>query len=123
MAREISLRPSEIVDEWLSAFNRGDADAMVALYSEDAVHTSPKLRAAQPASEGRVVGRAAMRRWWQDAFDRSPGIRSEVVTRVSDDRVATIEYLRLEPGAPTLRVAEIFEIQGGKIVRSHVFHG
>jgi hypothetical protein len=123
MAREINLTPQEIVDEWLSAFNRGDADGMVALYSDDAIHTSPKLRAAQPASEGRVVGKAAMRRWWQDAFDRSPGIRYELVTTVSNDHVATIEYLRLEPGRPTLRVAEIFEIQKGKIVRSHVFHG
>jgi hypothetical protein len=123
MAREINLTPQEIVDEWLSAFNRGDADGMVALYSDDAVHTSPKLRAAEPASEGRVVGKAAMRRWWQDAFDRSPGIRYELVTTVSNDHVATIEYLRLEPGAPTLRVAEIFEIRKGKIVRSHVFHG
>jgi hypothetical protein len=123
MARETTLSPKEIVDEWLSAFNRGDAEAMVALYSDDAVHTSPKLRVAQPASEGRVVGKAAMRRWWQDAFERSPGIKYELVTTVSDARVATIEYLRHEPGAPTMRVAEIFEIQGGKIVRSHVFHG
>jgi hypothetical protein len=123
MAREIVLTPKEIVAEWLSAFNRGDADAMVALYSDEAIHTSPKLRAAQPASDGRVVGKAAMRRWWQDAFDRSPGIRYEVVTTVSDDHVAAIEYLRLAPGASTIRVAEIFEIEGGKIVRSHVFHG
>jgi hypothetical protein len=123
MALEINVTPKEIVDEWLSAFNRGDADGMVALYSDDAIHTSPRLRAAQPASDGRVVGRAAMRRWWQDAFDRSPGIRYEVVTTVSNDHAATVEYLRLEPGAPTLRVAEIFEIQKGKIVRSHVFHG
>jgi hypothetical protein len=119
----MTLSPKDIVDEWLGAFNRGDAESMVALYSEGAVHTSPKLRAAQPASEGRVVGKAAMRRWWQDAFDRSPGIRYEVVTTVSNDHVATIEYLRLEPGAPTLRVAEIFEIDKGKIVRSHVFQG
>jgi hypothetical protein len=118
-----ALNPEEIVDEWLSAFNRGDADAMVALYSEDAVHTSPKLRASQPATEGKVTGKAAMRRWWQDAFERTPGLQYELVTRVSDDRVAAIEYLRFEPGAPTLRVAEIFEIQGGRIVRSHVFHG
>jgi hypothetical protein len=119
----MELSPKEIVDEWLSAFNRGDAEAMVALYSDDAVHTSPKLRAAQPASEGRVVGKAAMRRWWQDAFDRSPGIKYEVVTTLTNDHVATIEYIRLEPGAPRMHVAEVFVIRGGKIVRSHVFHG
>src|SRR6266851_6949180 len=104
MARQNILGPKEIVDEWLGAFNRGDADAMVALYSEDAVHTSPKLRASRPASEGRVVGRVAMRRWWQDAFDRTPGLRYEIVTTACNDHVAAIEYLRLEPGAPTMRV-------------------
>ena len=117
------MSPKEVVDEWLSAFNSGDADAMVALYAEDAIHTSPKLRAAQPASEGPLVGKEAMRRWWLDAFERLPGIRYELVNMVSDDRVAAIEYLRHRPGEATMRVAEVFEIQDSKIVRSHVYHG
>jgi hypothetical protein len=120
---DMTLSPHEIVDAWLAAFNRGDADAMVELYADDAVHTSPKLREAEPASEGRVAGKAAMRRWWRESFERTPGLRYEVVATVTNDRVAAIEYDRLAPGMPTMRVAEIFEIEGGKIVRSHVFHG
>jgi hypothetical protein len=96
---------------------------MVALYSDDAIHTSPKLKSAQPASEGRLVGKAAMRQWWQDAFDRLPSISYEVVTIVSDDHVAVLEYLRHRPGEATIRIAEVFEIKEGKIVRSNVYHG
>ena len=123
MAPVMSRSPSEIVDAWLAAFNRGDANAMVELYADDAVHTSPKLREAEPSSGGRIAGKAAMRRWWQGAFARTPGLKYEVVTTVANDRVAAIEYDRLAPGAPTMRVAEIFEVEAGKIVRSHVFHG
>src|ERR1700739_858985 len=101
MAAEMSRSPSEIVEAWLAAFNGGDADAMVELYADDAVHTSPKLRAAEPSSEGRVTGRTAMRRWWRDAFERTPGLKYELITTVANDRVAAIEYDRLAPGAPT----------------------
>jgi hypothetical protein len=118
-----ALTPKEVVNEWLRAFNSGDADAMVALYADDAIHTSPKLRAAEPASDGRLVGKAAMRKWWLDAFERSPGIRYEVVNMVSDNHVAVIEYLQHQPGGATMRVAEVFEVHEGKIVRSHVYHG
>ena len=64
-----------------------------------------------------------MRRWWLDAFERLPGIRYEVVNIVSNDHVVVIEYLRHRPGEATMQVAEVFEIQDSKIVRSHVYHG
>ena len=117
------MSPKDVVDEWLRAFNRGDADAMVALYADDAIHISPKLRSAQPATDGRLVGKAAMRQWWLDAFERLPGIRYELVNLISDDGFAVIEYLRHRPGEATMAVAEVFEIHEGKIVRSHVYHG
>jgi hypothetical protein len=117
------LSPRDVVDEWLRAFNSGDADAMVALYADEAIHTSPKLRSAQPGSDGRLVGKAAMRRWWLDAFERPPAIRYELLNIISDDRFAVIEYLRHRTGEPTIAVAELFEIHDGKIVRSHVYHG
>jgi len=121
--REAAMTPAEIVNAWLRAFNAGDAEAMVALYAEDASHTSPKLRVSQPATGGRIVGRDAMREWWASTFERSPGMRYDVITTVADDRAAFIEYMRINPGEEPLRVAEMFEVRDGKIVRSHVFHG
>jgi hypothetical protein len=117
------VSPSEVVDEWLRAFNRADADAMVALYADDATHTSPKLRSSHPETQGRLVGKAAMREWWQDSFDRGPSIRYELVSMMLGDHGAVIEYLRHRPGEATIQVAEVFEIHDGRIVRSHVYHG
>lgn len=46
------MQPREIVRIWVEAFNRGDADALAALYAEDAVnHQTP---------EGSVAGRRAI---------------------------------------------------------------
>lgn len=115
--------PAEIVEQWIKAFNAGDADAMVALYADQAVHTTPKLRASDPASDGRLVGKPALTEWWRATFERSPDLRYQVVTTVSNDRLAVIEYLRIKPGEATMRVAELFEVEAGKIIRSHVFHG
>jgi predicted SnoaL-like aldol condensation-catalyzing enzyme len=96
---------------------------MVALYADDAVHSSPRLRAQNPAGRGRIVGRAAMKQWWSEAFDRQPELRYAPVAIVTDDRYAVIEYDRHAPGEATTSTAEVFEIKGGKIVRSHVYLG
>ncbi len=116
-------RPGEIVSQWLDAFNRGDADAMVELYADEAIHSSPKLRIADPASGGRLAGKAALRRWWSDAFNRQPPMRYELVTMIEGDDVVAIEYLRHRAGEATTQVAEVFQIHEGKIVRSNVYHG
>jgi len=117
------VSPDEIVHEWLRAFNSGDADAMVALYADEAIHTSPKLRTAQPATGGRLVGKAALRSWWLETLASPPPIEYELLTMTSSDHVAVIEYLRHRSGEPSLPVAEVFEIRDGKIIRSHVYHG
>jgi hypothetical protein len=117
------LTTREIAEEWLSAFNRGDADSIVALYADDAIHTSPRLRAQVPASEGQIVGPAAMKRWWSAAFEEQPDLRYEPIAIVTDDRYAVIEYQRHVVGEAITRTAEVFEIRDGKIVRSHVYLG
>jgi hypothetical protein len=117
------LSASEIVTRWFNAFNTGDVDAMVDLYADDAIHTSPKLRAADPASGGRLLGKAALRGWWLEALNQVPPIRYELVTLIEGDDVVAIEYLRQRPGEATIQVAEVFEIRDGKIIRSHVYHG
>lgn len=117
------MSPADIVSRWFAAFNSGDADAMVDLYADGAIHSSPKLRAADPASGGRLVGKAALRRWWLDAMNQQPPISYELITMIEGDGVVAIEYLRHRPGETTIQVAEVFEIHAGKIVRSNVYHG
>lgn len=108
---------------WLEAFNTRDLDGLLALYAEDAVHTSPKLRDRHPDTAGEVRGIAALRGWWRDAMDRLPGLRYQPLhLTASGDRVF-MEYLRTVPGEPDLVVAEVLVVRDARIVASHVFHG
>jgi len=117
------MTPNQIARLWLAAFNAHNVKALVRLYEPNAVHCSPKLRAARPETGGRVVGRAALGKWWQDAFDRLPALQYELKSITADRQRAIIIYNRILPGEPTVAVAESFEIRGGLIAASQVFHG
>lgn len=113
----------EIGQAWIDAFNARELDRLVGLYAVDAHHTSPKLRARQPETGGRIVGRPALRAWWADSFDRMPGLRYELVSITADDARVFLEYLRHAPGEASYLVAEAFDVVGGQIVASRVYHG
>ena len=118
--------PDELIAlarRWLACFETHDADALVALYAEDARHTSPKLRASRPDSGGFLVGRGALREWWADAFLRIPGLRYRELTLTASNGRVFMEYLRVAPGEPDLPVAEVLDVEGGLIRASRVYHG
>lgn len=54
------LRPGALVAAWVDAFNRGDADALAAFYTKDAVN--------HQVAESPVSGREAIRRMFADGF-------------------------------------------------------
>lgn len=114
---------ASIARAWIAAFNARDLDRLLALYGDDAVHTSPKLRDRQPESKGEIRGKAALRAWWADSYERLPQLRyEERHLTATGDRVF-LEYDRVLPGEPTLRVAELFVIRDSLIRESRVFHG
>jgi ketosteroid isomerase-like protein len=115
----------DLARRWLACFERADVDALVALYAEDARHTSPKIRALHPETGGFLVGKAALRAWWADAFRRLPGLRYQERTLTAEGARVFMEYVRHAPGEPDMPVAEVLEIDPatGLIVASRVFHG
>jgi ketosteroid isomerase-like protein len=117
------MTPLAIARAWLDAFNAHDVDALVALYAEEATHTSPKIRALHPTTGGKLLGKAALAAWWRDANARLPGLRYEATAIVADEAHAIIEYVRHAPGESPMPVAEAFDVRGGTIVASRVYHG
>ncbi len=108
---------------WLDAFNARDLERLLALYSDDAVHTSPKLRVQRPETNGEIRGKAALRAWWADAMTRLPGLHyAGKHLSAGDDRVV-MEYERQNPGEAATMVAETLVVAAGRIVSSHVYHG
>lgn len=108
---------------WLSAFNAHDVTALVALYDERAAHTSPKIRAQFPETGGKVVGKDALRAWWEGAIARAPGLRYEESAITASDERVLLEYVRHAASDAPMLVAEVFEIACGRIVASRVYHG
>ncbi len=112
----------DIAFKWFDAFNRHHLEDLLSLYEEDAQHYSPKLKVRQPETRGFIYGKEQLRAWWQDAFDRLPSLRYEVVKLTADDEQVFMEYTRLVNGEDPLSVGEVLEILDGKIVASRVYH-
>src|SRR3954468_6721037 len=103
------MTPIEIARAWLDAFNRHDVDALVALYADDATHTSPKIRALHPDTGGKLVGKAALSSWWRDANARIPDLRYELSAVTASEERVFVEYQRHAPGQESMPVAEVFD--------------
>ena len=112
-----------IAERWLACFDHRDLDGLLALYADDATHTSPKIRARHPDTGGLLRGKSAMREWWQDSFDRLPSMRYVLTALTADSDRVFMEYVRHVDGEPDMPVAEVLEVRDGLIVASRVFHG
>ena len=120
MSTEQNLR---IARAWARAFNAHDVDGILALYAEDATHTSPKIRALHPDTGGKLVGKAAIDAWWRAAIGRTPGLRYEETAITANDERVILEYTRVADGEAPMLVAEAFDVKNGLVVASRVFHG
>jgi len=112
-----------IATQWLQAFNDHNLEALLHLYDEQAQHYSPKLKAAHPETSGLIRGTAALRTWWQDAFDRLPSLQYRATTLTANDERVFMEYVRTVDNEPDMLVAEVLEIKNGRIIASRVYHG
>jgi ketosteroid isomerase-like protein len=112
-----------IAERWLDCFARHDLDNLLALYADDAVHTSPKIRVRHPETGGLLRGKPALRAWWADAFARIPELGYQLRSLTADSDRVFMEYVRHAPGDPDLPVAEVLDVRDGKIVASRVYHG
>lgn len=113
----------EIANNWFKAFNEHNLENLLALYDDNAAHYSPKLKIRQPETNGLVKGKAALRAWWQDAFDRLPTLRYEPTSLTANDARVFMEYIRHVHDEPDMLVAEVLEITQGLIIASRVYHG
>lgn len=112
-----------IAVEWMDAFNAKDLERLLSLYHDNAEHYSPKLKIRKPETNGLVTGKAAMREWWQDAFDRLPTLFYKITSLTANDRQVFMEYVRELENEEDLLVAEVLEVENGKIIASRVYHG
>ena len=97
------MKPKEILQQWVEAFNRADADALAAMYHEDAVNH-------QVANES-VVGRAAIREMFLAEFAAAKMV-CVVENMFEDGEWAIMEWI----DQSGLRGCGFFHFVGGKII-------
>ncbi len=112
-----------IAYKWFNAFNDHNLDKLLELYDNNARHYSPKLKVRMPETNGFISGKTALRKWWKDAFERLPDLHYKVETLTANDVRVFMEYVRVVYGEDDLAVAELLEIENGKIIFSRVYHG
>jgi len=108
---------------WIDAWNRRDAEAVLAHYAEHAVFTSPK--AERFVGHARVEGKAALRAYWQAALSQIQSLAFELDEAIWSGRTETLTLVyraALQGQAPT-RAVEIMHFQADKIVRGEALDG
>ncbi|WP_394759480.1 nuclear transport factor 2 family protein [Flavobacterium sp.] len=112
-----------IAFRWFETFNNKELEKLLSLYDDEAEHFSPKLKIHQPETNGLVIGKEAMRTWWQDAFDRLPSLYYKVKSLTANSDRVFMEYIRQVENEDDMLVAEVLEVRNGKIISSRVYHG
>ena len=72
----IDSRP--FAERWLAAWNAHDLDAVMTLFHEDVVFTSPLAIKVVPESEGVLHGKEALRAYWSAALKLVPDLHFEL---------------------------------------------
>lgn len=112
-----------IAFKWFDAFNNHNLEQLLSLYDDDAEHYSPKLKIRKPETQGMIIGKPALREWWQDAFDRFPSLNYKVTSLTANGDRVFMEYIRSVDGEENMLVAEVLIVKEGKIIASRVYHG
>ena len=97
------MGPKQLVEAWVAAFNRADADGLAAFYAKDAIN--------HQVAESPVEGRAAIRAMFAREFENAEMVC--IPEHIFEDGEWAILEWRDPKG---LRGCGFFHVRGGKIV-------
>jgi ketosteroid isomerase-like protein len=104
--------PQAFAEQWIAAWNARDLDAVLALFADDAVFSSPLAAKVVPESGGTVRGKAALREYWNAALAQNPELHFELTTLHAGVDVLLIGF-RMNGGAERV---EVLRFRGGSVV-------
>lgn len=70
--------PVEFARRWTAAWNAHDVEAVLRLFHDDVVFTSPLAARVVPDSGGVIRGKDALRDYWTAALAERPGLQFEL---------------------------------------------
>lgn len=72
------IDPRPFAERWLAAWNAHDLDAVMALFHDDVVFTSPLAVKVVPESDGVLHGKDALRAYWSAALALVPDLHFDL---------------------------------------------
>jgi acyl-CoA thioester hydrolase len=112
---------------WIEAWNRPDIEAVLAMFADDAVFTSPKAEAL--VGRGRLQGKAPLRAYWQEALARINEQHGRLHFTLEQAlwspgaQALTILYRTVAGAEPAQRAAEVLQFQGDRVVEGQALYG
>lgn len=65
--------------DWIEAWNSHDIEKILSHYSEDFMIETPMAIKLYPQSNGTVVGKSEVRKYWTIGLERSPNLKFELL--------------------------------------------
>ena len=109
--------------EWADAWNRRDAEAVLARFHDDIVFTSPTALVVTGSPV--VRGKEALREYWKMALTRIGSIRFSVIRVLWDStghELAIVYLADIDGRARTVSENLVFN-DDGRVTAAEVFHG
>ena len=111
-------------ERWNEALGKKDVEALVALYTDDAVIESPLVSYLLRTERGICSGKDAIRAFIPKVFINQPQTRrTHRSFAFTDGRVLVWEYPRASPEGDQMDFIEVMELQDGLIRRHRVYWG
>ena len=107
--------PQELARRWVAAWNARDLEAVLAMFAEDAVFTSPLALRLRPDSGGVLLGKQALREYWQAALEHAPDLHFELTGLYAGVDSLLIGF-RTRQGVDRF---EVLRFRGGLVMEGH----
>jgi hypothetical protein len=83
-----------IAKKWIKAFQEHDIQKLLKLYDKNAKHYSPRVEKENPKTNGWLVGKKQLQKWWQSSFDKLPSLTYQLVDLTIGDNKVFMRYIR-----------------------------
>jgi hypothetical protein len=103
--------PVQVVQAQLDAYNRQDANAFAAVFSEDA-----KLYMNLGDTEPTMTGREEIRRRYGDMFEANPENKSTLIGRMTQGNFV-FDHEWITGRDKPITIMAIYEVENGEIIR------
>jgi ketosteroid isomerase-like protein len=107
--------------DWIESWNAHDLDRILAHYADDFEMTSPLIVQRLGVVDGKLKGKAAVRRYWSQGLASTPELRFKLIDVIVGVNSVAIIY---ESHTLVRTVAEYIQFNEGKLgVRAEALHG